>query len=212
MNATSDPGQCRPDSIFLGFPPGHPRWNFDQLPVHPLARKLPPLSADDVPASSTGKTIYPHQVEGINFLLQSWSKQRNVILGDEMGLGKAMQTALFLFQLKHQGNDGPFLIVAPLWTVPHWQQELTDWTDQITVAQTHPSVAVLLTTSDLLLGDCELLSGVKGRRVVVDEAQRLETRGSAAFTAKALESIGTDFKILIRDALLQDDTTSCCGS
>jgi hypothetical protein len=43
------------------------------------------------------------------------------------------------------------------------------------------------------------------RYVVVDQARQLGNRASAGFTAKARESIGTDFKVLIRAILLQDD-------
>jgi chromodomain-helicase-DNA-binding protein 4 len=32
-------------------------------------------------------TLHPYQLEGLNFLRFSWSKQTHVILADEMGLG-----------------------------------------------------------------------------------------------------------------------------
>lgn len=33
-------------------------------------------------------SLHPYQLEGLNFLRFSWSKQTHVILADEMGLGK----------------------------------------------------------------------------------------------------------------------------
>eukprot|EP00966_Prymnesium_polylepis_P100707 2332425-Prymnesium_polylepis.1 len=55
---------------------------------------------------------------------------RNVILGDEMGLGKTAQSVAMLQSLRTmEGIDGPFLIVAPLSTLPHWERELSLWTD-----------------------------------------------------------------------------------
>jgi SNF2 family DNA or RNA helicase len=38
-----------------------------------------------------------------------------------MGLGKTAQSVCFLDQLSRKGVRGPFLIVAPLSTIPHWQ-------------------------------------------------------------------------------------------
>jgi chromodomain-helicase-DNA-binding protein 4 len=35
-------------------------------------------------------TLHPYQLEGLNFLRYSWSTNRRVILGDEMGLGKIL--------------------------------------------------------------------------------------------------------------------------
>lgn len=46
---------------------------------------------------------------------------RASILADEMGLGKTAQSVCFLDQLSRKGVRGPFLIVAPLSTIPHWQ-------------------------------------------------------------------------------------------
>ena len=54
---------------------------------------------------------------------------RNVILGDEMGLGKTAQSVSMLQSLRSmEGVEGPFLIVAPLSTLPHWERELSLWT------------------------------------------------------------------------------------
>lgn len=48
----------------------------------------------------------------------------------EMGLGKTVQTAVFLNTLNDAfGNRGPFLIVAPLSTVIQWQREISSWTN-----------------------------------------------------------------------------------
>ena len=47
-----------------------------------------------------------------------------------MGLGKTVQTVAFCQSLyTKQQVAGPFLIVAPLSTLPHWYREFTTWTD-----------------------------------------------------------------------------------
>jgi SNF2 family DNA or RNA helicase len=38
-----------------------------------------------------------------------------------MGLGKTAQAVTFLEHIRRGGNRGPFLVVAPLSTIPHWQ-------------------------------------------------------------------------------------------
>ncbi|KAG5191194.1 P-loop containing nucleoside triphosphate hydrolase protein [Tribonema minus] len=51
-----------------------------------------------------------------------------------MGLGKTLQTAAFLWHLYcDRGKAGPFLVVAPLSTVAHWQREIEGWTGMNTV-------------------------------------------------------------------------------
>ena len=47
--------------------------------------------------------------------------RRASVLADEMGLGKTAQCVTFLFEMCKRGFRGPFLVVAPLSTIPHWQ-------------------------------------------------------------------------------------------
>jgi len=74
--------------------------------------------------------LRPYQLEGLNWLAFCWHEGRGSILADEMGLGKTVQTVSFLHYLYTQhGVPGPFLVVAPLSTLPHWQREFARWTD-----------------------------------------------------------------------------------
>ena len=51
-----------------------------------------------------------------------------------MGLGKTIQTAVFINTLMTElGRKGPFLIVAPLSTIPHWYREFSGWTNLNTI-------------------------------------------------------------------------------
>lgn len=46
-----------------------------------------------------------------------------------MGLGKTAQSiAVLEFQRQYGGVRGPFLIIAPLTTLGHWQREVETWT------------------------------------------------------------------------------------
>ena len=72
------------------------------------------------PAFPSGRTLRPYQIDGLNWLRLNWYLQRNVILGDEMGLGKTAQSLALLHTVRTMERvEGPFLIVAPLSTLPH---------------------------------------------------------------------------------------------
>lgn len=54
---------------------------------------------------------------------------RSVLLGDEMGLGKTAQASSMLRCLAEiHSMPGPFLVIAPLSTLPHWRSEIEVWT------------------------------------------------------------------------------------
>lgn len=55
--------------------------------------------------------------------------RRNCILADEMGLGKTIQSLTFIHAVHEYGVRGPFLVIAPLSTIPNWQREFEGWTE-----------------------------------------------------------------------------------
>ena len=72
--------------------------------------------------------LHEYQVEGLNWLIDSWFKKTNVILADEMGLGKTVQAISFISYLMNvQQITRPFLIVVPLSTIENWQREFQQW-------------------------------------------------------------------------------------
>ena len=46
-----------------------------------------------------------------------------------MGLGKTIQALTFVHAVFECGIRGPFLVIAPLSTIPNWQREFEAWTD-----------------------------------------------------------------------------------
>ena len=81
-----------------------------------------------------------YQLEGLNWLVHCWIHRQSCIIADEMGLGKTVQSVAFLNLLWQQFRlKGPFLVVAPLSTLPHWEREFQGWTD-LNVLVYHGSV------------------------------------------------------------------------
>ena len=61
--------------------------------------------------------LFPHQVEGVAFLLG----RRRAILADDMGLGKTRQA---IVSLRHASSKGPFLVVCPASVKRNWAREI----------------------------------------------------------------------------------------
>lgn len=64
-----------------------------------------------------------------NFWILFNHVRRNCILADEMGLGKTIQSLTFINAVYEYGVRGPFLVIAPLSTIPNWQREFEGWTE-----------------------------------------------------------------------------------
>jgi SNF2 family DNA or RNA helicase len=81
-----------------------------------------------------GGRLRDYQAEGVSWLMSNHLNKRSSILADEMGLGKTIQTATYVNTVSRQlATRGPFLVVAPLSTIPHWYREFTGWTDLNTI-------------------------------------------------------------------------------
>ncbi|MGC8884857.1 MAG: SNF2-related protein [Bryobacteraceae bacterium] len=61
--------------------------------------------------------LFPHQVEGIAFLLG----RRRAILADDMGLGKTRQS---IVAARHAAPEGPWLVVCPASVKLNWAREI----------------------------------------------------------------------------------------
>ncbi|XP_057210514.1 chromodomain-helicase-DNA-binding protein 4a [Triplophysa rosa] len=100
----------------------------DRPPENPVVD--PTMKFDRQPEylDTTGGTLHPYQLEGLNWLRFSWAQGTDTILADEMGLGKTVQTAVFLYSLYKEGHSkGPFLVSAPLSTIINWEREFEMW-------------------------------------------------------------------------------------
>lgn len=90
-----------------------------------------------LPKLENGVTLRSYQKESVQWMAGNYKESRSCILGDEMGLGKTIQsisTLAYLFQ--HAKVQGPFLVVAPLTTLGHWQREVQTCTTMNVVVYT----------------------------------------------------------------------------
>ena len=165
------------------------------------------------------------QIRGLNFLAHHWCKGNNVILADEMGLGKTVQTVSFMNWLRHErGQQGPFIVVVPLSTMPSWADTFNNWTPDVNYVVYSGNEAarkiireyellvdgkpnkvkfnVLLTTYEYILADSAFLSQLKWQFMAVDEAHRLKNRDSQLY-AKLME-FGAPSRLLITGTPMQN--------
>ncbi|OAL70370.1 chromodomain helicase [Trichophyton violaceum] len=145
------------------------------------------------------------QIKGVNFLAYNWVRGRNVVLADEMGLGKTVQTVAFINWLRHvRQQQGPFIVIVPLSTMPAWSETFDYWTPDVNyIVYSGPEPArriikdyelladgnlkrpkfnVLLTTYEYVLQDASFLNQIKWQFMAIDEAHRLKNRDSQLYT------------------------------
>jgi SWI/SNF-related matrix-associated actin-dependent regulator 1 of chromatin subfamily A len=69
-------------------------------------------------AATLADGLFPHQVEGVAFLLG----RKRAILADDMGLGKTRQA---IVALRHAAPGGPVLVVCPASVKRNWAREIS---------------------------------------------------------------------------------------
>jgi chromodomain-helicase-DNA-binding protein 1 len=174
----------------------------------------------------TNGELREFQLKGLNFLALNWTRANNVILADEMGLGKTVQTVSFLSWLRNErGQEGPFLVVAPLSVIPAWCDTFNHWAPDINyVVYLGPEAAranirdyelfvdgnpkktkfnVLVTSYDYILADADHLKNIKWQVLAVDEAHRLKNRDSQLYFK--LMNFGVPCKVLITGTPIQNN-------
>jgi SWI/SNF-related matrix-associated actin-dependent regulator 1 of chromatin subfamily A len=122
--------------------------------------------------------LFPHQVEGVAFLLG----RRRAILADDMGLGKTRQA---IVSLQHLAPHGRYLVVCPASVKRNWAREIEHVTADASTAviegsaPVDPSATWVIVNYDILGRHREALEQVAWAALVFDEAHYLKNHTSA---------------------------------
>ncbi len=143
--------------------------------------RLLALSPDDSDtafrkAASLARGLFPHQIEGVAFLLG----RRRAILADDMGLGKTRQAIL---ALRHVAPDGPYLVVCPASVKRNWAREITTAAPDASTRIIERGANALdagwvIVNYDILSKHVEMLGRQRWAGLVFDEAHYLKNHRS----------------------------------
>lgn len=145
------------------------------------------------------------------------------------GLGKSMQVIFFLGHLRAHRVFGPFLIVAPLGTLPAWRDETKRWTPNTPVLVYHGDKAtranlrkqflsatidetfpVVVTSFEIAMADAAFLKRMHWKLLTVDEGHRLKNMESLLL--QKLKSFPSENRLLLTGSQLNNEThTHICA-
>lgn len=142
-----------------------------------------------------GGTLKEYQLKGLQWMVSLYNNRLNGILADEMGLGKTIQTiSLITHLIEVKKQNGPYLVLVPLSTIPNWTQEFSKWAPSISKVVykgtpterkdlqkshiKHENFQVLLTTFEYIIRDKSALSKIKWLHMVIDEGHRMKNAES----------------------------------
>lgn len=136
-----------------------------------------------------GQRLYPFQYAGVEFVDKAGGR---VLISDEMGLGKSIETLAYLALHPEQR---PAVLVVPAVVTGNWRREANAWIpkDQIQVLKTgkdeiSPTATVLIVTYDLLKKHLTAIQARQPKVVVGDEChlvKNYKTGRAEAFIALA---------------------------
>ena len=112
-------------------------------------------------AHQIAEGLFPHQVEGVTFLLG----RRRAILADDMGLGKTRQAIVALSETE---TTGPYLVICPASVKHNWAREIDAVYPNVDVAIVGPDDPPSLDWSGWVIVNYDLLKKHLDRLVTFD--------------------------------------------
>lgn len=161
-----------------------------------------PVSLDLGTVVDLPSNLYPYQIKGVQFLIETPS----ALLGDDMGTGKTVQTSVALRMLFQTGKIRTALIVCPLSVIPNWDRELAKWAGNLAVTvvrgdKEHKKICwrqpahIWLTNYDTLRNELENVLTLRNGGfdlIVLDEAQRV--KNWSAGVTKAVRQLRATYR------------------
>ncbi|KAL0964383.1 hypothetical protein UPYG_G00323070 [Umbra pygmaea] len=185
------------------------------------------VNGEPVPALQprlfTGGVMRWYQIEGVEWLRMLWENGINGILADEMGLGKTIQCIAQVAMMLEKNVPGPFLVVAPLSTLPNWIAEFRRFTPEVPVQLYHgPAkertavlkkirkpqgslnvLPVVITSFEIAMIDRKLLQRFQWKYLILDEGHRIKNLNCRL--VRELKLLPTDNKLLLTGTPLQNN-------
>ena len=167
--------------------------------------------ADIEPSEELKEIMRPYQLYGFRWLSTLAQAGFGGILADEMGLGKTVQMLAFMEQQKRGGESRPSLVVCPASLVYNWKEEAQRFTPELSVellagsqqarkpvlekmaGEDHADLYV--TSYDTLKRDITSYKDTEFADVVLDEAQFIKNRSTAAAKAVKVLSAANRFAL-----------------
>lgn len=200
--------QARVDGT-IKMPKGKPR------PDPATAKNFAALTAEEI---GLAVPPFPHQVEGISWLMYKWVQGENVILGDEMGLGKTCQTIGVLNVLQRLFLRRRFLVVAPLTTLSNWVREVNRFLpgcDVFVVSGSeesrnlcyekdmeHGAFDVVVTSYEVAMNNIQLFD-FAWDAMILDEGHRIKNVNSLA--TQKLRQLKADWIVILTGTPVQNN-------
>ncbi|XP_033231272.1 lymphocyte-specific helicase-like [Belonocnema kinseyi] len=167
-----------------------------------------------------------YQIEGLKWLKVLYKNGLNGILADEMGLGKTIQVIALFCELIENRHSGPFLIVAPLSTIPNWLLEFERFAPSLPVVLFHgppeersaahrkikqkylvengyKTQPIVITTYEVPLWEKSFLRTQKWRYIVIDEGHRIKNHQCQL--VKVLKMLKSMNRLLLTGTPLQNN-------
>ena len=144
----------------------------------------------------------------------------------EMGLGKTIQVIALLAYLELKTVKGPFIICAPLATLPNWMNELKKWLPSTKAALFHgtkehrnnlwneqfkkhlkgnsngDATQVMVTSYEIAILERSKLEKVKWKYMIVDEGQRIKNRDCRL--VRELKKLPSENRLLLTGTPIQN--------
>jgi hypothetical protein len=138
----------------------------------------------------SGRSLFPYQRTGIQWLNWLFSHNLHGLLADDMGLGKTLQSlASMRFMYDETGAGEPSLVICPVVVIRHWENEIRTVFPKATVVNIYhgpgrridpPSGrrTIYISSYDTVVADIEELQKIGWFFVVLDEGTRIKNPGT----------------------------------
>ena len=166
--------------------------------------------------------LHDHQIQGISWMVHMFKNGMPMMLGDQMGLGKTIQTIGFLAYLQHFMNKrGPHLIVVPLSVLSNWMSEIERFCPTFRAIRFHgpkdererikneeidnlKEFDIVVTTYEMLVSEVNWFKRkYVWTSIVVDEGHRLKNEKSQL--AEKLRTVPSLTKVILTGTPLQNN-------